>query len=182
MHGGRDNVVGRFIAKLDNKLAEISFPDFDAGFFQRRTQVNFLGHHGLGLDYRAHALAGREVLDIVAGLFSVGGPKDMPTMSDDSFFELQKISIQVIDGLPLYLLASTASGLPILETRAASKHCGIVAFQAVKNNFAVHQVRRLDRRVLQETLCGRRAHVFSCAKMLARWMVRAGALRLPRIP
>src|SRR5712692_1168391 len=98
------------------------------------------------------------------------------------FFKLEQVTIQMIDGLLLDLLALLPGSLPILEPRAATKMCSIVAFQAMKNDSTMDQVRRLDRGVLQETLCRRRAHGSSCAKMLARWMVRAGAPLRPRIP
>ena len=181
VHGRRNDVIGRLIAQLHDVLAQIGLPHGNAKFFQRRSKLDLFGHHGLGFDHRAHIPAGGKIADVVTGLLGIGGPKDMATVSDDLFFKLKEIAVQMVDGLALDLLAALARRLPIVDAGASAKVGSLIAIHAAAEDFAMDQVGRFHRRILEKFL-RRGAHGFSCAKILARWMVRAGAPRLPRIP
>ena len=161
MHGGGDDVVGRFIAQLHNELAEIGLPDLNASLLQYRAEMDFFRHHGFRLHHGAHTEPRGNVLYVGAGFFAIGGPENMSAARNHFFFELEKVAIQMIDGFPLDLLALLASGFPVLDARATLEVCYIVAVHAALNDFAVHQVRRLHGGVLQEALCRSLAHDFS---------------------
>src|SRR6266481_2562090 len=106
----------------------------------------------------------------------------MASARDHSLFELQKILIEMIDRFVFNLLAAAARGVPVANTGAPFEVCGIIAFHATTNDLAMHQVRGLDRGIMKKALGGR-AHARPClARMLARCMVFAGALRLLRMP
>ena len=50
MHRGKDDVIRRFLAKLDDEFAEVGFHDFEARMLQRVVEMNLLRRHRLGLD------------------------------------------------------------------------------------------------------------------------------------
>ena len=178
MHGGGDDVVGRFFAQLHDELAKIGFPDLNARLLQNWAELDFFRDHGFRLHHRAHTEPGGEVLHIGASFFAIGRPENMSAARDHFFFELEKVAIEMIDSFPLDLLALLASSLPVLDARAPLEVCHIVAVHAAPDDFAVHQVRRLHGCVLQKALCGSLAHGLpcaelfcakpSCARMLAR--------------
>ena len=45
VHGRRDDVIGRFVAQLNDIFAEIGLEGLDAGFLEGRRKMNFLGDH-----------------------------------------------------------------------------------------------------------------------------------------
>src|SRR5258708_23597442 len=76
VHGRRDDVIRRLVAKLHNVFAQVGLPDFDSHFFERRSEMDLLRDHGLGLDYGFDVVSRRQIGDVSAGLLTIFGPKD----------------------------------------------------------------------------------------------------------
>src|SRR5215472_14210371 len=161
MHGRCDDVIGRLMTKLHDVLAEIGLPGFDPELFQCVRQFDLFRHHGLRLYDRLYAATLRQIANVSAGLLGVFRPEDMTSPSCYFFLKLEQVSIEMVDGFTLDLLATPPGRLPILKTGAAFQMRGIVTLHVLADDLAVHQVSRLDGSVMEEPLRG-------CERSVAR--------------
>ena len=150
VHRGRDDVVGRLVAKLNDEFSEVGLVDLHSFLFERGSQVNFLGDHGFRFHDGADAALARKIGDVRARFFGVLGPKYVASTRFHALLEFQEIAVEMVHRFPLYFLAPFPRGLPIEKARAAAFECFVVLVDAVPDDFAMREIGGLGGGVAQE--------------------------------
>jgi hypothetical protein len=96
----------------------------------------------------------RQIANVGARLLGIFRPEDMPSARYYLFLKLEQISIEMVDRFTLDFLATSPGRFPVLKTGAALQVRGIVTLHVFADDLAVHQVSRLDGRVMEEPLRG----------------------------
>ena len=116
VHGGKDEVIRRLVAELDDVFAEVRFHDVEARLFQRVVKVNFLAW-SCTLDLMTErALLSRAICKIIrAPVAALLAQWTAAAASFEIFCEFRQVRIEMVDGVPFDFGGRLPGGRPVLE-------------------------------------------------------------------
>jgi hypothetical protein len=144
VHGGRDDVAGRFARQLDDVLAEIRLDGLHARRLQGLVHSDLFAHHGLAL---GDALGARLVADLHHDALRVLGglcPVHLPALADDGLFVAFQVEIQVLQSVVLDRDCAVAQGFVFgqgVERHPALEHEAVLcACQRTAQGFVAQRL------------------------------------------
>ena len=115
MNRGKDDMAGRFLAKLDDPLAEVGINDVHPVAFEERVEVAFLGEHRLALGDRFDAVFAENREDDLVVLGRIGRPVNDRPAASRLALELFEVIGEVGDRMGFDGAGAVAKRLPFGE-------------------------------------------------------------------
>ncbi len=121
MHGGRDDVAGRFLADLDDVFAEIGLGHLEPRAFEGVVQRDFLGDHRLALGHQLCPGLAAEIDDDPAGILGGRGPMHVAARVDDLLLVGFEIEVEVGERVVLDLPGLLAERVEFRQQRTRKR-------------------------------------------------------------
>ena len=117
----RSEYVRRFFVRyLDDVFAEVRLNRFDACMLKGLVQFNLFSNHRLALDRPTNFVRSRDAENDFASFFRVARPVNFAAKTNDAFFELNQVSVEVSNRFMLDSTRAVAQSLAVAQLRERS--------------------------------------------------------------